>query len=153
MRGLYCYVLWESVLTGATQERSCGNERTMSVFNTTPFLTDGGERRGWGCCEWNIVKLKIPAAWLSLEVPWALQWRHNNHDSVSNHQPQGCLLNRLFRRRSMKTSKLRVTGLCVGNSPGPVNSPHKGPVTRKMFPFDDVIMDLVSYTEWRHPLH
>ena len=27
-----------------------------------------------------------------------------------------------------------------GNSPGPVNSPHKGPVTRKMLPFDDVIM-------------
>ena len=24
----------------------------------------------------------------------------------------------------------------------PVNSPHKGPVTRKMFPFDDVIMIL-----------
>ena len=39
-----------------------------------------------------------------------------------------------------KTSKLHVTGLCEGNSPGPVNSPHKGPVTRKMFPFDDVIM-------------
>ena len=28
----------------------------------------------------------------------------------------------------------------VGNSPGPVNSPHKGPATRKMFPFNDVIM-------------
>ena len=68
------------------------------------------------------------------------QWRHNDNDGVSNHQPHGCLLNRLFRRRSKKTSKLRVTGLCVGNSPGPVNSPHKGPVTRKMFPFDDVIM-------------
>ena len=39
-----------------------------------------------------------------------------------------------------KTSKLRVTGLCVGSSPGPVNSPHKGPVTRKRFPFDDVIV-------------
>ena len=26
--------------------------------------------------------------------------------------------NRLFRRRSKKTSKLRVTGLCAGNSPG-----------------------------------
>ena len=38
-------------------------------------------------------------------------------DSVSNHQPHNCLLNRLFRRRSKKTSKLRVTGLCVGNSP------------------------------------
>ena len=48
----------------------------------------------------------------------SLQWRHNGHDSVSNHQPHGCLLNRLFRRRSKKTSKLRVTGLCAGNSPG-----------------------------------
>ena len=69
-----------------------------------------------------------------------LRWRHNDHTGVSNHQPHGCLLNRLFRRRSNKTSKLRGTGLCAGNSPGPVNSPHKGPVTRKMFPFDDVIM-------------
>ena len=48
----------------------------------------------------------------------ALQWRHNWHDSVPNHQPYDCLLNRLFRRRSKKTSKLRVTGLCAGNSPG-----------------------------------
>ena len=71
---------------------------------------------------------------------FSLHWRHNDHDGVSNHQSHGCLLNRLFRRRSKITSKLRVTGLCVGNSPGPVNSPHKGPVTRKMFPFDDVIM-------------
>ena len=71
---------------------------------------------------------------------FALHWRHNDHDGVSNHQPHDCLRNRLFWRRSKKTSKLHVTGLCVGNSPGPVNSPHKGPVTRKMFPFDDVIM-------------
>ena len=68
------------------------------------------------------------------------QWRHNGRDSVSNHQPHDYLLNRLFRRRLKKTSKLRVIGLCVGNSPGTVNSPHKWPVTRKMFPFDHVIM-------------
>ena len=172
------------------------------------------------------------------------QWRHNWH----------CVLNRLSRRRSKKTSKLRVTGLCNGNSPvtgeflaqrasnaeyvsiwwrhhvnnvarydpipwnpllhyqsrevygqtirhhycdviigtmasqitnltivystvysgtdqrkhqssaslafvrgfhrGPVNSPHKGPVMRKMFPFDDVIMHKnlgrrrEAWTEW-----
>ena len=47
-----------------------------------------------------------------------LRWRHNDHAGVSNHQPPGCLLNRLFRRKSKKTSKLRVTGLCAGNSPG-----------------------------------
>ena len=71
----------------------------------------------------------------------ALQWRHTGRDSLSNHQPHDCLLNRLFRRRSKKTSKLRVTGLCVwGIHRSPVNSPHKWPVTRKMFPFDDVIM-------------
>ena len=46
-----------------------------------------------------------------------LQWRHNERDGVSNHQHHDCLLNRLFRRRSKKTSKLRVTGLCAGNSP------------------------------------
>ena len=69
--------------------------------------------------------------------------RHNGRDGVSNHRPHHCLLNRLFRRRSKKTSKLHVTGLCAGNSP--VNSQHKWPVTRKMFPFDDVIMSSTHY--------
>ena len=84
-----------------------------------------------------------------------LQWCHNDHDGASNHQPHDCLLNRLFRRRSKKTLKLSVTGLCVGNSSvtdeflaqfvwgihrWPMNSSHKGPVTRKMFPFDDIII-------------
>ena len=47
----------------------------------------------------------------------SLQWRHDEHDGVSNHQPHDCLLNRLIRRRSKKTSKLRVIGHCKGNSP------------------------------------
>ena len=47
----------------------------------------------------------------------SLQWRHNGYNGVSNHQPHDCLLDRLFRRRSKKISKLRVTGLCEGNSP------------------------------------
>ena len=28
---------------------------------------------------------------------FVLQWRHNERDGVSNHQPQDCLLNRLFK--------------------------------------------------------
>ena len=59
----------------------------------------------------------------SLVISSSWHWRHNDHDGVPNHQPHGCLLNRLFGRRSKKTLKLRVTGLCAGNSPGPVNSP------------------------------
>ena len=49
------------------------------------------------------------------------------------------------RRRSKKTSKVRVTGLCEGKSPVTGEFPHKGPVTRKMFPFDDVIMEIDSW--------
>ena len=57
----------------------------------------------------------------------SLQWCHNERDGVSNHQPHHWLLSGLFRRRSKNTSKWW-------------NSPLKGPVTRKMFPFYDGIM-------------
>ena len=77
-----------------------------------------------------------------LQEGCTLQWRHtcNERDGISNYRPHDCLLNRLIRRKSKKTSKLRVTGFCVGNSP------HKGPVTRKMFPFDDVIINSSALT-------
>ena len=96
-----------------------------------------------------IVPVLQPPFYLSSYCAWLKKgflgstslWRHNGRDGFSNHQPQDCLLNRLFRRRSKNTSKLRVTGLCVGNSP--VTTQHKGPVTRKMFPFDDVIMSII----------
>ena len=55
--------------------------------------------------------------------PYPLRWRHNERNDVSNHQPHDCLLNFLFRRRSKKTSKLRATGLCAGNSPVPGEFP------------------------------
>ena len=64
-----------------------------------------------------------------------LEQRHDERDGVSNYQRLHCLLNCLFRRKS----KLRVIGLCEGNTPV-TGSPHQGTVTQKMFPFDDVIM-------------
>ena len=77
----------------------------------------------------------------------ALRCRHNGRDGVSNHQSHDCLLNGLFGRKSKKTSKLRSTGLCVGNSPVTGEFQVKGPVTPKIFPFDDVIMD-ISWTSF-----
>ena len=65
---------------------------------------------------WNTATL-IWRLWYYVETRLSLQWRHNGCDGVSNHQRLDCLLNLLFRRRSKKTSKLRVTGLCEGNSP------------------------------------
>ena len=72
---------------------------------------------------------RILVSWVAvLRSPWlmitggslidrALQWRHNEHDGVSNHRRLDCLFNRFFMRRSKKTAKLRVTGLCEGNPP------------------------------------
>ena len=53
----------------------------------------------------------------------------------------------LFRRRQKKASMLRVIGLCEWYSPetNEFPSPHEGPVTRKMFSFDDVIMTADRY--------
>ena len=76
------------------------------------------------------------------EYSSALRWRHNGRYSVSNHQPHDCLLNRLFRRRPKKTPKLRVTGLCVGNSPRTGEFPAQMASNAEMFPFDDVIMGI-----------
>ena len=70
----------------------------------------------------------------------SLRWRHNDHAGVSNHQPHGCLLNRLFRRKSRKHQSSASLAFVREIHRGPVNFPHKWPVTRKMFPFDDVIM-------------
>ena len=84
----------------------------------------------WLICRWLRLRavLILPLQWwyqnMLLKGLWIdkilcpLQWRHNEHDSVSNHPPHDCLLNRLSRRRSKKTSKLCATGLCAGNSPG-----------------------------------
>ena len=62
---------------------------------------------------------------ISIFTQYSLRWRHNERDGVSNHQPHDCSLNHLFRPRSKKTSKLRVTGLCVGNPPGTSEIPEQ----------------------------
>ena len=66
-----------------------------------------------------------------------LRWRHNGCDSVSNDQPRECLLRRAHQRKHQSSASLAFVR---GIHRRPVNSPHKWPVTRKMFPFDDVIM-------------
>ena len=71
----------------------------------------------WYCITAKAMSYGKQSPWTSVVLPYPLLWRPNGHDGISNHQPHDCLPNRLFRRRSKKTSKLRVTGLCAGNSP------------------------------------
>ena len=88
-------------------------------------LCQGGEVHGWTlqaivCAMLNMSTQQIKNWYcvllLHLCFRSSLRWRHNGQDDVSNHQPHHCLLNHLFRRRSKKTSKLRITGLCARNS-------------------------------------
>ena len=82
----------------------------------------------------------------------SLQWRHNERDGISNYQPHNCLFNPLFRRRSKNTSKLRVTGLCVGNSPVIVKFLEQRASNAENVPFDDIIM-MHSDNYWNHKQH
>ena len=72
----------------------------------------------------------------------ALQRRHNERDGVSKHQRHDCLLKRLFRRRSKKTSKLRVTGLCEFPTQRASNAEF-------FFPFADVIRNHSNSRQWQ----
>ena len=70
-----------------------------------------------------------------------LQWRHNEQENNPNHRRLECLHHRLFRRRSKKTSKLRVTGLCAAISPVTGEFPARRSSNAEIFPFDDVNMN------------
>ena len=108
----------KSVSTLITEHSAAGNDVLYWIMNKTRLWA------GWFPRLHYRIYMATPgdhAIWLCKYKP--LQWRHNGHDSVSNHQPHDCLLNRLFRRRSKKISKLRVTGLCAGNSPGTAEFP------------------------------
>ena len=80
---------------------------SMKCSGRSPWVNPSGSWQTWGVSN-NVWLVKCTS----------LRWRHNGRDGVWNHQPHDCLLNCLVRRRAKKTSKLRVTGLCVGNSLG-----------------------------------
>ena len=69
-----------------------------------------------------------------------LRWRHNGCNGVSNRQPHDCFLKRLLGADQRKHQSSASLAFVRRIHRWPVNSPRKRPVTRKMFPFDDVIM-------------
>ena len=89
---------------------------------------------------------------ISCQYFHSLRWPHNGPDSVSNQQLHDCLLNRLLGCRSKKHQSSASLAFVRGIHRGPGNSPHKWPVTRKMFPFDDVIMCKIGWLLFYYPL-
>ena len=126
--------IWMGNLYGHQRNNSTG---TISISPVTVIQVE------IGCQRWSQLAPDF-------RVENTLQWRHNGRDGVLNYQPRDCLLNRLFRRRSKKTSKLRVTGLCAGNSPMTGEFPAQMTSNAEMFPFDGVIM--VKYCSTNHEI-
>ena len=79
-----------------------------------PFYGHWGAKLGQGHDDVMVLLTGLIHHWTFF---FSLLWRHNERDSVSNHQPHDCLLNRSFRCRSNETSKPCVTSLCAGISP------------------------------------
>ena len=77
---------------------------------------------------------------------------HNTHPIAHD-----CLLNRLFGRRSKKTSKRRVTGLCEGNSPGtgefPAQRASNAENVSIWWRHHGCFMKLCWVELWRQPTH
>ena len=69
-----------------------------------------------------------------------LQWRHSGLDSVTSLTiVYSVVYSDADQRKHQSSASLAFVH---GIHRGPVNSPHKWPVTWKMFPFDDVIVKL-----------
>ena len=70
-----------------------------------------------------------------------LQWRHNERNSVSKSQASRLFTQSFIKAQIKESTKApRHWPFVRGIHRWLVNSPHKEPVTRKMCPFDDVIM-------------
>ena len=72
-----------------------------------------------------------------------LQWCHNGRDT-SQITSLTMVYSTVYSGADKKKKHESSVSLAFvrGIHRGTVNSPHKGPVTRKMFPFDDVIMQM-----------
>ena len=75
-----------------------------------------------------------------------LQWRHDEHDGVSNNRRLDCFVQPFVQVQIKENIKApRHWPLCDQWFP------HKGPVTRKICPFDDVIMYEINSSWYKFP--
>ena len=91
----------------------------------------------------NIYKVHNPNCKLCFSDFDLKQRRHNDNDDVSNHQRPDYLLNLCWSADQRQNQSSESLAFVRGVHRWLVNSPHKGPVLRKMFPFDEVIMTRV----------
>ena len=122
----YNYVLWLKFFSfslfhsGISLSLGFINDSKEIAIN--PWIVGNAQMHTQHCSCWcpgaKAPSHQCPQCWIKVHCIGQIKcwngWRHDGCDSISNHQPHNC---HVFRRRSKKTSKLRITGLCAGNSP------------------------------------
>ena len=89
-------------------------------------------------CQWGNLWRYRYIHFINWKLKFTLLWRHNGRDGVSNHHPYSTVYSGADQRKHQSPASLAFVR---GIHRSAVNSPHKGPVTRKMFLFHDVIMN------------
>ena len=109
-------------------------DHLQNIMNTIMYLMP--LHRG-GFAHFRLLHTVSPSSWA---IFVSLQWRHNGRDGVSKNQAHhycSTVYSGADQRKLQSSSSLAFVR---GNHRWPVNSPHKWPVTREIFPFDYVIM-------------
>ena len=101
-----------------------------------------------GCSKNTALVWHPPLGLLSI---YSLQWRHNQRDGVSNHHVMMVYLTVSSSTDQKKHQSSASSAFVWGIHGWLENSLHKGSITRKSFPFDDVIMlDVLAPEVWSH---
>ena len=112
-------------------------------FRTTPtwiFELDFDISHGSRCVvflyNWHNPNLQSQIFLVRVNIPCiqSLQWRYNEHNGVSDHQPHECFYSTVYSGSDLRKHQSTASLAFVrGTQRWPVNSPHKGLVTCKMF--------------------
>ena len=130
------------------------SEQKCAHFYSEWSIVGYGTGAFWDLWNWSIAifrsLLRIMQTYTSGLFPWhwrdcrnardALQWRHNEHNA-SQISSFTIVYSNVYSGADQGKHQSSASPTFVrGIHRWPVNSPHKGQVRRKMFPFDDVIM-------------
>ena len=125
-------VLWqshESCFSRSTHElKHVFRDYAFKIISTSPIYSVLETQDK--CSFWKKSPLKIKS----------LQWCHNEHDGISNHRclsVYSAVCSGTDQRKYQSSTSLAFVR---GIHRWLVDSPHKGPVTQYLFPFDNLIM-------------
>ena len=139
-----CFSILESAYANITQPHMLGVDHSAYLIMCSGWCSNHSFTWVNSICVWFRI---IWVAWHHrLAFTWnTIVWLHYNDDIMSTMASQITSLTTVYltvysRAVQRKQQSSASLAFVRGIHRWPVNSPHKWPVTRKMFPFDDVII-------------